>query len=67
MGEAAAEDADESVAEGAEGLVVEVTFGSALVVERPTAGAVGDGTECPLVDSVGKAPVPDMAVTGPRV
>ena len=39
VGEAAVEDADEAVAEGAERLVVEVAFGSALVVEGPAACA----------------------------
>ena len=55
------EDADESVAEGAEGLVVEVSFGSALVVEGSASGALGEGAERPLVDGGGEAPVADVA------
>ena len=40
--DAAVEDADEPVGEGAEGLVVEVPFGSVLVVEQSASGAVGE-------------------------
>lgn len=53
--------ADEPVAEGSEGLVVEVTCGSSVVVELAAAGACRDRTECPLVDGVVEAPVADMA------
>ena len=42
VGEAAVEDADESVPEAAEGLVVEVAFGSAMVVESLAAEALGE-------------------------
>ena len=42
VGEAAVEDPNESVAEGAECLVVEITFGSSLVIEVSASGAAGD-------------------------
>ena len=53
--------ADEPVAERAEGLMVEVSGGSSLVVEGPAAGAGVELAEGPLVDGVVEAPVPDMA------
>ena len=40
--EASVEDPDETVPEGAEGLVVTVAVGAVLVVEHPGAGASGD-------------------------
>ena len=43
--EAAVEDADESVGESSEGLVVEVAGCSVLVVEGAAPGALGEGTE----------------------
>ena len=55
------EDADETVAERAEGLVVEVAGGSSLVVEGAAAVAVGECGERPLVDRVVEPPVPDVA------
>jgi hypothetical protein len=61
VGEAAVEDADESVAESPEGLVVEVAGGSVLVGVGPTSGAVGDRAEGPLVDGVVEAPFTDVA------
>ncbi len=45
-------DADEAVGEGAQGPVVGVARGSALVVERTGAGAGGEGGEGPLVGGV---------------
>ena len=39
------EDADEAVAEGAQGLVVGVTGGAAVVIEGPGAGAGGERGE----------------------
>lgn len=55
------EDSDEAVADGAEGLVVEV-FGSAvLVVVGACAWAAGDRAERPLVDSVVEPAVADVA------
>ena len=53
--------ADEPVAEGSEGLVVEVTCGSSVVVELAAAGACRDRTECPLVDGVIEAPVANVS------
>ena len=55
------EDADEAVAEGAEGLVVEVAGGAALVVERCGSRGWSQGAEGPLVDGVVEAPVADVA------
>ena len=55
------EDADESVAEGAEGLVVEVAGGAVLVVERSAAGAGRERAERPLVDGVVEPAVADVA------
>ena len=46
------QDADEAVAEGAQGLVVGVAGGAMLVVERSGAGAGQQGGEGPLVDGV---------------
>ena len=59
--EAAVEDADEAVAERAEGLVVQITGGASLVVEGPAAGAVGQRAEGPLIDRVVEAAVADVA------
>ena len=55
--EAAVEVADESVAEGSEGLVVEVAGVSSLVVEVAAAWAGLERAVCPLVDGVVEAPV----------
>jgi hypothetical protein len=46
------QDADESVAQGAQGLVVEVSDRAVLIVERSGAWAVVDSAESPLVDGV---------------
>ena len=59
--EAAVEVADESVCEGAEGLVVEVACGSVLVIELAAAGAGLQGAEGPLVAGVVETPVADMS------
>src|SRR5208283_4200181 len=58
---AAVQDAHESVAEGAQGLVVEVAGGAALVVESAGTGAAREGAEGPLVDGVVEATVADVA------
>ena len=64
--EAAVEDADEAVAEGSEGLMVEVAFLASLVVEASTSFALADRAEGPLVDSVSETPVADVSgVDGP--
>jgi len=55
------QDADEAVAEGAQGLVVGVAGGAMLVVERSRAWAVVDRAEGPLVDGVIEAAVADVA------
>lgn len=57
--EAAVQDADETVAEGSEGLVVGVAEGASVVVERSGAGAVGERAERPLVDGIREAAVAD--------
>jgi hypothetical protein len=59
--EAAVEDADESVAGGVEGLVVEVAGGAVVVVEGSGAGAAADGAEGLGVDGVVEAPVAHVA------
>src|SRR5215467_10193397 len=60
-GQAAVEDADQAVAEGAQGLVVGVASGAALVVEGAGAGAGGQRGERPEVDGVGEALVAGVA------
>ena len=47
VAEAAVQDADESITEGAQGLMVEVPGGAVLVVERAGTWAGVDGAECP--------------------
>jgi len=42
-------------------LVVEIAFGTPLVVEVSASLALGDRTERPLVDSVIETPVADVA------
>ena len=54
------QDADESVAEGAKRLMVHVSSGAVLVVERPCAGAGQQRGEGPLVDGVIEAAVTDV-------
>ena len=61
VSKASVEDSDEAVAEGSEGLVVEIAFGPVLVVEHSAAGTGGEGAEGPLVDGVVQAPVADVA------
>ena len=51
VAEAAVEDADEAVAQGAESLVVEVAGVASLVVEVAGAGAGRECAECPLVEA----------------
>lgn len=53
-------DSDESVAQGAEGLVVQVAGGAVLIVEGAGAEAGGQGAEGPLVDRVIETPVADV-------
>ena len=55
------EDADESVAEGAQGLVVHVAGGAVVVVVGACAGAAGERAEGPVVDGVVEAAVADVA------
>ncbi len=57
----AAPDADESVGECSQGLVVEVAGGSSVVVEGSTSFAGGERAERPLVDGVVEAPIADVA------
>ena len=59
--EAAVEDADEAVGEGAEGLVVEVAVGSVLVVVETASSALGERAERGLVECVVEAPVADVS------
>jgi len=61
VAEAAVEDADEAVAEGAEGLVVQVAGVAVVVVEVAGAGTGRQRAERPLVDGVVEAPVADVA------
>jgi hypothetical protein len=55
------QDADESITQGAQGLMVEVSGGAVLVVERSRAWAVVDRAEGPLVDGVIEAAVAYVA------
>jgi hypothetical protein len=61
VAEAAVQDADESVSQGAEGLVVQVAGGAVLVVEGACSGTCGERAEGPAVDGVVEAPVADVA------
>ena len=61
VAQAAVQDADEAVGQGAQGLVVGVAGGAVLVIERSGAGAGGQGAEGPLVDGVIEAAVADVA------
>ncbi len=61
VGQAAVEDADEAVGEGAEGLVVEVAVGSVLVVVETASSALGERAERGLVECVVEAPVADVS------
>ena len=60
VAQAAVEDADESVAEGAQCLMVHVARGAVLVVESAGTRAAGERTESPLVDGVVEAAVADV-------
>ena len=55
------QDADESITQGAQGLMVEVSGGAVLVIERSRAWAVVDRAEGPLVDGVIEATVAYVA------
>jgi hypothetical protein len=55
------EDADESVAEGAQGLVVHVAGGAVVVVVGACAGAAGERAEGSVVDGVVEAAVTHVA------
>ena len=59
--EAAVEDADEPVGEGAEGLVMEVAVGAVLVVERAASWALGKRAERCLIECVVEPPVADVS------
>ena len=61
MAQAAVQDAHEAVAEGAEGLVVGVVGGAALVIKGAGAWTGGQGAEGPLVDGVVEAAVAHVA------
>ena len=63
VAEAAVQDADEAVAEGAWYLVMGVAGGAVLVIEGAGAEAGGRGAEGPLVDGVVAAAVADVAGT----
>jgi len=54
------QDADESITQGAQGLMVEVSGSAVLVVERSGAWAVVDRAEGPLVDGVVEPPIADV-------
>jgi hypothetical protein len=55
------QDADESITEGAQGLMVEVSGSAVLVVERSRAGTGVDGAEGPLVDGGVEPSIADTA------
>lgn len=59
--EAAVKDADEPVGERSQGLVMEIAFGSVLVVVEAASGALGECAERRLVECVVEAPVADMS------
>ncbi len=59
--EASVEDTDETIAEDAECLVVEIAFGAPLVVEHSGSFAAADRAERPLVDGVIETSVLDVA------
>lgn len=61
MLEAAVQDADPAAAQGAQGFVVFIAGGAALVLERAGAGALGQSAEGPLVDRVVQALVAHVA------
>ena len=61
VAQAAVQDADESIAQGAQRLVVEVSSGAVLVVERSGTWAVVDGAEGPLVGGVIESSIPNVA------
>jgi hypothetical protein len=55
------QDADEAVAQGAQGLVVQVAGGAVVVVEVPGARTALQGAEGPMVKGVVEALVADVA------
>ena len=55
------QDADEAVAQGAQGLVVQVAGGAVVVVVGACAGAGGERAEGPLVEGVIEAAVTHVA------
>jgi hypothetical protein len=55
------QDADETVAQGAQGLVVQVAGGAVLVVEGSCSWTGSERAEGPSVDGVIEAPVTDVA------
>lgn len=55
------EDADEAVAECAEGLMVQIPVGAVLVVEGASTRTSGQCTERPLVESIVETFVADVA------
>jgi hypothetical protein len=65
VAEAAVQDADEVVAQGAEGLVVGIAGGAVLVVVGAGSGAGQQGAQGPVVDGVVEAGVAHVACPGP--
>jgi hypothetical protein len=65
--EAAMQEADEAVGEGAQGAVVCVAGLPSAVVEGSGAGARGEGGEGPQVAGVGEAAVPGVAARTTRL
>jgi hypothetical protein len=61
VAQAAVQDADETVAQGAQGLMMGVASGAVLVIERAGAGAGQQGSEGPLVDGVLEAAIAHVA------
>lgn len=61
VSEAAVEEADEALGEGAEGSLVGVSVLASLVVEGAGFWAGGDGGEGPLLAGVGETVVPGVA------
>ena len=61
VAEAAVQDADESVAQCTQGLVVQVAGGAVVVVEGACSRTGGERAEGPVVEGVVEAPVADVA------
>ena len=55
------EDADESVAQSAQGLMMQIAGGAVVVVEGACSRTVRESAEGPLVDGVVESPVADVA------